>query len=97
MLSRIVIQTRFVQNNNNINYAKLILQLHHRNISISCSRFSSNKIGFVGTGKIAQAIIAGLIKKDIFKPEQIYVSDANTEYLKYLKEKSILFKVFKLL
>ena len=26
------------------------------------------------------------IKKNIFKPEQIYVSDANTEYLKHLKE-----------
>jgi hypothetical protein len=93
MLGRVVIQTRFIQNN--INYPRLILQSHHRTYSITCSRFSSNRIGFVGTGKIAQAIITGLIKKNIFKPEQIYVSDANTEYLKHLKEKSPLFQVFK--
>ncbi len=91
MLGRVVNQTRLVLNN--IHYAKFIVQSKHRSISNSCSRLSSNRIGFVGTGKIAQAIISGLIKKNIFKPEQIYVSDANKEYLKHLKEKSSLFQV----
>ena len=52
------------------------------------------RMGFLGTGKIAQAIILGLIKKEKLKPEQIYVSDVNKEYLSYLRDKSPLFQVF---
>jgi pyrroline-5-carboxylate reductase len=51
------------------------------------------KMGFIGTGKIAQAIILGLIKKDKLQPEQIYVSDSNNNYLEYLKDKCPTFKV----
>lgn len=78
---------------NNLNDVKVILRSYHPSISLSNSTLSSNRIGFVGTGKIAQSIISGLIKKDIFKPEQIYVSDANAEYLEYLKEKTPFFQV----
>ncbi len=69
-------------------------QSSDRNTSQRSGNKNSNKIGFVGTGKIAQAIIAGLIKKELFKPEQIFVSDANLTYLNYLKEKSPMFQVF---
>jgi pyrroline-5-carboxylate reductase len=50
-------------------------------------------LGFVGAGKIAQAIIQGLIKKEKLQPEQIYVSDANAEYVRFLKEKHPILKV----
>ncbi len=56
-----------------------------------------DNIGFIGTGKIAQALITGLVKRELFKPEQIYANDADLNYLKFLKEKSPLFQVkFKL-
>lgn len=52
-----------------------------------------SNIGFIGTGKIAQSIIQAIIKKKLMKPENIYASDINKEYLAYLKDKSEVFQV----
>ena len=67
-----------------------------RSISITTTSKQNNKdlkLGFLGTGRIAQAIIVGLIKQNKIKAEQIYASDVNSEYFKYLKEKCPTFRV----
>lgn len=79
-----------------------------RNYSQNCSKqakievndkkeFNLNKLGFIGTGKIAQAIIIGLIKQKKISPKQIYVSDTNLDCLSHLRERNPLFKVNQLL
>ncbi len=46
------------------------------------------KIGFIGAGSMAEAIIAGLIKGNVFKAEQIIVSNrSNSERLKELSSR----------
>ena len=71
--------------------------VNHRGICLSSS--SSNipqkeiKLGFLGTGRIAQALIIGLLNKEKLRPEQIYVNDENKEYLTRLREKTPLFQV----
>jgi len=68
--------------------------IHHSTLNSSDLRTNESfKLGFVGAGKIAQAIIQGLIKKEKLQPEQIYVSDANAEYVRFLKEKHPILKV----
>jgi pyrroline-5-carboxylate reductase len=49
------------------------------------------RLGFVGTREITQAIILGLNKNQKLKLEQIYVSDANQQYVAMLKEKNSVF------
>ena len=44
------------------------------------------KIGFLGGGAMAGAILAGLLKKGIFLPENIYITDISTARLKYLQD-----------
>lgn len=44
------------------------------------------KIGFIGTGNMAGAIISGLIRKEIFKPEEIIGSDISEQGRKKAKE-----------
>ena len=39
------------------------------------------KIGFIGCGNMAQAIISGLISNKMFMPEEIIASDKNVEAL----------------
>ncbi|HOV69797.1 MAG TPA: NAD(P)-binding domain-containing protein, partial [Clostridia bacterium] len=41
------------------------------------------KIGFIGGGNMAGAIINGILNKNLYFPEQIYVSDVNGERLEY--------------
>jgi pyrroline-5-carboxylate reductase len=69
------------------------VKLARRPMSSSLHANGNIRMGFVGTGKIAQAIILGLIKKQKLKPEQIYVSDANKQYVHHLKEKHPVFQV----
>jgi len=51
------------------------------------------KIGFIGTGNMTRAIIAGLISKDKFKPEEIFITDSDREYIEHLKTYVPVFKV----
>jgi len=44
------------------------------------------KIGFIGCGNMAQAIISGLISNKMFMPEEIIASDKNVEALVKAKE-----------
>lgn len=56
-----------------------------------------NKIGFIGTGNMACAIIAGLINKQKYQADEIYVTDNDREYVEYLKHYKPLFKVRRIL
>jgi pyrroline-5-carboxylate reductase len=47
----------------------------------------NKKIGFIGGGAMGEALIAGLLRRELFTPENILVSDVNTEQLKYLYAK----------
>src|SRR5690554_5464600 len=47
------------------------------------SFMESYKIGFIGGGNMANAIINGIILKGLFKNDDIYVSDINSERLCY--------------
>ena len=43
-----------------------------------------NKIGFVGGGKIAEAILRGLLQSGGVSPEQVFVTDPDLERLRWL-------------
>lgn len=44
-------------------------------------------IGFIGGGAMGEALIAGLLRKEIFASENIFVSDTSPERLKFLSAK----------
>jgi pyrroline-5-carboxylate reductase len=46
---------------------------------------SGLKIGFLGGGAMAEAILTGLLQKGIFAPENVYVTDINRERLELLQ------------
>jgi pyrroline-5-carboxylate reductase len=44
-------------------------------------------IGFIGSGNMAEALIKGVIKAGVYRPENILISDIRTERLNFLTEK----------
>jgi pyrroline-5-carboxylate reductase len=44
-----------------------------------------DKLGFIGAGNMAQALIKGLIKAETYSPSDIIASDISAERLKYVK------------
>lgn len=47
----------------------------------------SKILGFIGCGNMGQAMLGGIIKSEIFSPENIIVSRSNEDNLKVLREK----------
>lgn len=45
-----------------------------------------NNIGFIGAGKMANAILNGIIKSGFIKPQNVYIFDKNTEARNNTKE-----------
>ncbi len=48
---------------------------------------SGLKIGFLGGGAMAEAILTGLLQKGIFTPDNVYVTDINRERLELLQRR----------
>jgi pyrroline-5-carboxylate reductase len=44
-------------------------------------------IGFIGGGNMAEALIKGVVKANVYPPENVIVSDVRAERLTYLAEK----------
>lgn len=47
----------------------------------------NKKIGFIGSGAIAEALLGGIIKADLIQPNQITVNDINPSRLDYMQKK----------
>jgi pyrroline-5-carboxylate reductase len=45
---------------------------------------SSKKIGFIGTGRMGEALIRGILASSLFSPDKIYASDADFTKLESL-------------
>ncbi|MHC4657395.1 MAG: pyrroline-5-carboxylate reductase family protein [Planctomycetota bacterium] len=43
-------------------------------------------IGFVGSGNMAEAMINGVLKANVYRPGKVFVSDIRPERLEYLRE-----------
>jgi len=43
-------------------------------------------IGFVGSGNMAEAMINGILKANVYRPGKVFVSDIRPERLEYLRE-----------
>ena len=50
-----------------------------------------DKVGFIGAGSMAEALVAGLLNGGVFKPEQIIVANrSNSERLQELSKSIVL-------
>ena len=47
---------------------------------------AGKKIGFIGTGKMGEALIKGILHAKLFTPDKVYASDADTAKLKLLEK-----------
>ncbi len=47
---------------------------------------SGKKIGFIGTGKMGEALIKGILHAKLFTPDKVYASDADTTKLNSLEK-----------
>ncbi|PRX25077.1 pyrroline-5-carboxylate reductase [Orenia metallireducens] len=47
---------------------------------------SKKSIGFIGAGAMAEALIKGLLKSEVYHPSQIHISDIRADRLEELKE-----------
>ena len=52
------------------------------------------KIGFIGCGKMAEALIKAVIDSKITHSKNIYASDKNKERLEYIKNQNESYKHF---
>ncbi len=43
-------------------------------------------IGFIGSGHMAEALINGILKAGVYRPDAVYVSDVRPERIEYLRE-----------
>ena len=50
------------------------------------SLLGNKKVGFLGAGKMAEAIFGGMISSGLIEPENLYVCALRDEHLKYLKD-----------
>ena len=90
----LIVSTTSICCNRRLLFNTKTFQHHLRRMSAVAVKMPHEmKLGFLGTGKIAQALILGMLNKHILRPEQIYVNDENKEYLMHLKEKNPLFQV----
>jgi len=68
-----------------------------RSITVSCMSMKTDEkyknIGFIGAGNMAKAIMKGLIDKERFLPEQIYVLDRDEKSMEHLKANDDFFQV----
>ena len=46
-----------------------------------------DRIGFIGSGNMAEAVIKGIITAKVYAPAEVFISDIKTERLKVLAEK----------
>ncbi len=89
--TRLLFQRRLITNGTEV--ASNALASGSESANASNKKLKYNKIGFIGTGNMAQAIIQGLINQKKFTPEQIYASDNDWEYIEFLQKNSPLFMV----
>ena len=64
-----------------------------KKVNIANKQIKFDRLGFIGMGKIAQAIIIGLIKQKKITSQQIYVSDTTLDGLEHLRQRNPLFHV----
>jgi len=64
-----------------------------KKVNIANKQIKFDRLGFIGMGKIAQAIIIGLIKQKKITAQQIYVSDTTLDGLDHLRQRNPLFHV----
>ncbi|MGA1862898.1 pyrroline-5-carboxylate reductase [Deferribacter thermophilus] len=57
--------------------------------------FTGKKIGFIGSGNMATALIKGILKSGLIKPEDVYASDINIEKLDSLRNEFGINTIFK--
>lgn len=49
----------------------------------------NSRVGFIGAGNMARAIIEGMLRKGLVKPDQVVVSDVSTEQVARLREATL--------
>ncbi|MBQ6570440.1 MAG: pyrroline-5-carboxylate reductase [Clostridia bacterium] len=49
----------------------------------------SEKIGFIGAGNMATAIISGILSKNLYSPENVYAYDTNPEAVSKISKKNV--------
>ena len=63
-----------------------IIMISNKKGDIKMGLIGDKKIGFLGGGRMAEAIFSGMISAKLVKPEQIYVTDVVESRLDYLEK-----------
>ena len=64
----------------------LVTAVRHSHETSAKRKISSKQVAVIGAGKMAEAIIGGLLRVEAVASHQIVASDINKERLKYLKD-----------